>query len=108
MLQIIRSNVEIQRQAVTDVPPGFWDEFLRRIDTDAPRLLDSIAVVYAEHFTKPELDAILAFYESEVGRRFVERQPTVLARATDLGRRWGERLGSAIAEELGRRQPGKP
>jgi hypothetical protein len=69
-------------------------------------LVDSLAPVYAARFSKAELDQLLAFYESPVGRHVAAEQPAIAQESQQLGLRWGARMGAAIAVDLA--NEGKP
>jgi hypothetical protein len=43
-----------------------------------PELLDATAHVYASTFSAAELNQILAFYRSDIGRKMIEKTPTLL------------------------------
>jgi uncharacterized protein len=63
-------------------------------------LVDSLAPIYARRFSKAELEQLVAFYESPVGRHIVGEQGEIVQESQALGVRWGTRLGAAIAVEL--------
>jgi len=44
------------------------------------RLLSIYIPVYQETFSQKEIDGIIAFYRSDIGRAFVEKQPLLLQR----------------------------
>jgi hypothetical protein len=62
-------------------------------------LIDQIAVLYAEKLDGEELAAIIAFYKSPAGMKFVAVQPDMMRQAMALGQRWGARIGREIEEE---------
>ncbi|MGH7995485.1 MAG: DUF2059 domain-containing protein [Opitutaceae bacterium] len=52
--------------------------------------------VYSETFTQPEIDGMIAFYQTAAGKAFVEKTPLVMQRAMALMRpRIMEEVGSA-------------
>lgn len=101
MIAAIRANLPAQRAATPQLPPQFWTSFEARIDQEAPRLADSIAVVYARHFTLAELKALVTFYQSPLGRKLRELQPTLVTESAAIGQRWGARIGAEVAAALG-------
>jgi hypothetical protein len=46
--------------------PEFLDKFLAEL-----------IPIYQRHFTKSDVDALIAFYESPVGKKFLREQPRV-------------------------------
>jgi len=84
------------------IPAEFWTRFEARLTETLPQLIDSIAGLYAAKLTQPELDALLAFYTSPIGRRFRELQPMLVTESTAIGQRWGMRIGAEIGASLQR------
>lgn len=91
-----------QRAANPQVPAAFWDEFLLRARKKLPELIDSLAPIYAGHFTLAELQQLRAFYESPIGRRLVAEQGGLQEQSTRIGQRWGAILGADVAADLTR------
>ena len=106
MVQTLRAAIPTQRAANPAIPAEFWTRFESRMMTDLTQLIDSIAVLYASKFTQQELDGLLAFHRSALGRRVREVQPGLVSESTMMGRRWGERIGAQIGAELS--APTKP
>ncbi|MDP3909222.1 MAG: DUF2059 domain-containing protein [Gemmatimonadales bacterium] len=89
-----------QRAANPQIPAVFWDVFMARARRDVHQLIDSLIPVYAEHFTHAQMEEMVRFYESPLGRHLVRVQPRVTQRSMELGQRWGELLGQQVAESL--------
>jgi hypothetical protein len=102
MIAAMRANLPAQKAALPQVPDEFWTRFEARIEQDAPVLLDSIAVLYAQTFTTAELEAFTAFYQSPAGRRLKAKQPSIVAQSSAIGQRWGSRIGAEIGAALER------
>ena len=100
MVTAMKANIPVQRTAMPQVPAAFWERFEQRLVTDSPQFLDSIAVVYAAVFPLQDLQQLIAFYESPLGRRLVAAQPAILTQSSAVGQRWGARLGAAVAATL--------
>jgi uncharacterized protein len=65
-------------------------------------VIDQIAVLYAEKLTLEDLTAVIGFYKSPVGARFVAIQPEMARRSMELGQRWGAQIGREIEAEARR------
>lgn len=100
ILKSIELTLPAQRAQNPTIPAEFWDRFLAKAQADVGLLVDSLAPVYAGRFSKSELQQLLAFYESPVGRHVVTEQPAIAQESQQLGLRWGTRVGAAIAVEL--------
>lgn len=65
-----------------------------------------IVPVYEKHLSDADIDALTAFYSSPAGRRFVAKQPLILADTMKAGEEWGERIVKEIAAELEKKSHG--
>jgi uncharacterized protein len=105
MVAAMRANLPAQRMASPQIPAEFWTRFEVRITSDVPQLVDSIAVLYAKRFSQDDLQGMLAFYQSPVGRRVRELQPGLVTESSAIGQRWGMRIGAEIGAALQQQQP---
>lgn len=86
------------RQERPGVPADFWERFLAGVDTG--ELLDLMVPIYARHFTRAEIEELLAFYRTPLGRKLVAELPAITHESTMAGYEWGRRLGARAAAEL--------
>jgi hypothetical protein len=100
MVAGMKAALPAQKAMNTQLPDEFWTRVEKRLTQDAPQLADSIAIVYATNFTRPELEALTAFYRSPAGVRLRELQPQIIAEASAIGQRWGMRIGAEIGASL--------
>ncbi len=80
------------------------NEIANKLRTDlAPRyveLTDEMARLYATHFTEPELKAILAFYQSPVGKKMLAQQPTVVDASMKFAQDWANKLSDQVIAKM--------
>jgi hypothetical protein len=62
-------------------------------------LIEQIAAVYAEKLALEDLTAIIGFYKSAAGLKFIAVQPDITRQSMVLGQRWGTQLGREIEQE---------
>ena len=51
-----------------------------------PEMLDATANIYASNFTADELNQMLAYYQSDIGRKMIERLPTLIKEQGQVAR----------------------
>jgi hypothetical protein len=78
------------------------DQLTPRFRARKYELIDQIAALYASEMSLDDLNAVIAFYRSQVGMRFAELQPKITRESMTLGQRWGERLGMELQDEARR------
>jgi uncharacterized protein len=103
--QMIDQMIVSFKQTMPDVPDEFWTGFRAKVKPSD--MVDMLVPVYEKHLTEADLDALIAFYSSPVGRRFVEKQPLILADSMKIGQAWGERLAGEVVDELQKKGYGK-
>jgi uncharacterized protein len=106
ILKSIELSLPAQRAQNPTIPPEFWDRFAAKAQADVGVLVDSLAPFYATRFSKLELEQLVSFFESPVGRHVVAEQGRIAQDSQQLGVRWGTRLGAAVAVEMA--NEGKP
>jgi len=101
-LRGIESMVPMQRAANPQIPAAFWDALVARARRDLPQYIDSLIPIYASHLTRAELEQLVRFYESPVGRRLAEVTPLISQESMQLGQRWGAAMGREVGDSLAR------
>jgi len=79
---------EIAAQLRTELTPRFAE------------LGDEIATLYATRFTEPELKAILAFYQSDVGKKLLAQQPQIIDTSMKFAQSWASKLSDQVIERM--------
>jgi hypothetical protein len=82
------------RAAVTDL-------ILPEFSAAMPEMLDDMARLYTLHFTAEELRAVIAFYETPVGRKTIEKMPVLMQQAMIMGQAASQRIVQRIIEKNG-------
>lgn len=96
----INRGLDLQRAAHPEIPAEFWARVQRRFGEVAPELSDSIAVIYANTFSREELEQFVAFYQSPAGRHLRQVQPLLMEQSTGIGQRMGMRIGAEIGASM--------
>ena len=99
-LRAMEVMVPAQRAANPQIPAAFWDAFLARARRDVHQLVDSLVPIYAAHFTQAELEELVRFYQSPMGRRLTQMQPLITQESIEVGQRWGAMIGREVADSL--------
>ena len=93
-------------KARPDIPPRVFQVVQQEMITlfqenlDSPGgMIDRVVPIYAKHFTQGEINELIAFYRTPIGRKTIQALPAVMGESMQAGRAWGESLGP----EIGRR-----
>ena len=99
-LQVIEQALPAQRAANPRVPALFWDRFLEQARARRGELEEGYVSLYDRNFTTTELQGLMAFYESPIGKRFLEVQPVLTREGLAMGQEWGARIGADVGRTL--------
>jgi uncharacterized protein len=64
-----------------------------------PEYIDLAAGIYAEHFTRGELDQLLAFYKSPIGQKLKREQGKLVPAISEMARNWVNRVGNEVLKD---------
>jgi hypothetical protein len=64
-----------------------------------PEYLDLAAGVYAEHFTRAELEQLVSFYKSPLGRKLMREQDALIPAMTQMSKQWINRVGNEVLKD---------
>lgn len=57
-----------------------------------PELMQGVEALYASNFTVDEMDQIIAFYRTPVGRKTLQQMPQLMLHSMALGQAWAEKM----------------
>lgn len=100
VLKVMEQQLPVQRAANPRVPAVFWDRFLEQARARRGELEDGYVILYDHNFTTAEVREMLKFYESPIGKRFVEVQPVLMREGMAMGQEWGSRIGADVGRAL--------
>lgn len=91
-----------QMLAQFDRMPGLPEGFTKKFSELAKPedLIQLIVPIYMKHVADKDLDAVLAFFSTDAGKRWLAVQPEIMKESMAAGRKWGAELGRRTAQEL--------
>jgi hypothetical protein len=108
---MINQTTAAIRNRRPDIPPQVLDVVREEINgvvkDNLPSLLAPMEVLYHRHFTHEEVKQVIAFYETDVGRKMIREIPALLKESMALGGAWGESLGPQIDSRIRERLKAK-
>ncbi|MGB7785624.1 MAG: DUF2059 domain-containing protein [Salinimicrobium sp.] len=74
------------------VPEKNREAFKKEMMASLDDIYLRFAEVYMENFTEAEIDKILAFYNTPVGKKMVAITPELTKKGMEIGQQWGQEL----------------
>jgi uncharacterized protein len=96
--QVRTQFVHDARQIYATVPQTAIMDFGNRIKADDFYAL--MVPIYARHFSHEEINQLIAFYESPVGRKLIASLPAMNVEAQDATAQWTRELTQQLVQEL--------
>lgn len=99
----VEQQIEAQKNSpiAAQVPPGFFDAFLERVRTSGySDLLPAFKKAYMDTFTEAEIDHLLRYQMDPMTQSMLEKQTDLVLKTTEVGRKYGEKVGTEVATEL--------
>jgi hypothetical protein len=88
-----RANVERDYDAMI---PMLLQSFQSRMD----ELSDAVVKVYASNFTADDLRALIVFYKTPVGQKFLQKTPLLAQQTMAVGQQFGRSVASEIRTRM--------
>lgn len=82
------------------VPEKNREAFKKELAASTEGLYKKMAVVYTESFTEKEIDEILEFYATPVGKKMVAITPELTKKGMEIGQAWGMELQPLMAKYM--------
>jgi len=89
------------KSAKPEVTDAKWAALKKDVfDVEMADLQKMLVPVYKSHFTPEEVKAIIAFYETPVGKKLAEQSPLITGEAMQITQQWGMSLYGKIQAYL--------
>jgi len=76
------------------------EELVKVFSANIGSFIEVIVPVYDKHFTHEEILGLIAFYESDLGKKAIEVLPQVMNESMLAGQQWGRELAPTLVEHL--------
>ncbi len=87
-------------QILKMIPAEKQAAFLVEFDASLPSLYDKLVKVYNEVYTKDDIKAILAFYETPIGKKMTAKSGEIAEKSQAAGQEWGMGLQAMMMKYM--------
>ena len=96
--QVVTEMFGSFRKSLPDVPAEFWDEFQKDIHPED--LEELIVPIYGKHFQESEIQGLLDFYRTPLGKKVIQELPAITSESFSAGQQWGRGLAEKAIKRL--------
>ncbi|MDP9121164.1 MAG: DUF2059 domain-containing protein [Acidobacteriota bacterium] len=102
----VMNQMKAALQQSMKAPDGFWDRFMKEVDPK--ELVDRIVPIYSRHFSEEDIQGMIAFYQTPLGRKLVTVMPQIAAESMVSGQEWGQQVAQRALAKLQKEPDKKP
>lgn len=94
-------------KAKAQLPAGVTPEqIMSQINED--KMIDTLAPIYAKHFTEAELEALIKYYQTPGGKTYADKSEALVQESTAGGEAFGKQIGAYLTEKVRGGNPALP
>ena len=97
-MQVLTNVTAAYRNIYPDASNDFWDEFIKEVDPQA--LVNLVIPVYEKNFSDEDIVQLIAFYQTPLGKKVVEKMPAIMQESMQIGAAWGKQITEKVMEKL--------
>ncbi|HET8828327.1 MAG TPA: DUF2059 domain-containing protein [Pelobium sp.] len=96
--QMFEQMIGSFKSRVSKVPDSFWETFQKEIDMDG--LMAKTIPLYDKYYTEAEIDGLISFYQSDLGKKVITTLPPLMKESMEIGQAWGREIGEKVMKKL--------
>jgi len=97
----IKQMFSMYKQQKTNVPDSIWVDLEQEMSkTSIDDLVNMILPVYQKYLTETDLNGIIEFYQTPIGKKYAEKTPLIMQESMQVGQQWGMEIGKKFEEKL--------
>jgi hypothetical protein len=97
-MQVIKTMLTQFEKLYPKVDKEVWEEFAKEIK--AEDLIALIIPVYDKYYTEEDIDQLIVFYNSPIGKKVTETLPAISQESMVAGQAWGKQLAEKVIAKL--------
>jgi uncharacterized protein len=88
---------------VIEISKEVTEQELSKVFDRPDGMVAQVIPLYAKHFSREDIRGLIAFYESDLGRRAVAEMPALMQESAQIGQRFAADIGPRIQATLNER-----
>lgn len=97
-VQVLNQMLPNLKAMAPKAPESFWREFMTDVRPEG--LVELVLPIYMKHFEEADLDELIRFYSTPVGRKMIEKTPAIATESMAAGQQWGTEIAQRALERL--------
>ena len=97
-IQMIDQMMNSFKNSNSKVKTEFWEEFKNEVNIED--LQKMIIPIYDKYYTESDIDQLIVFYNSPIGKKMIATMPQVMSECLTAGQAWGKQIGEKVIAKL--------
>lgn len=101
---MLAQYIDALRQGGMEISPGLSEDMQKTVARvmrrNYPNLVTRIVGLYDQHFSDEEIDQMITFWKSPIGRKVARLNPVLTERGMVIGQQWGMALQGELEKEI--------
>ena len=97
----IKQMFSMFKQQYSSVESDVWGDLEKEISkTSLNELTEMLVPVYSKYMTLEDLQELIKFYETPVGKKFAKNTPLIMQESMQIGQQWGMQIGQEFEKKM--------
>ncbi len=89
------------KQQYSSVESDVWDDLEKEFSkTSLNDLTEMLVPVYSKYLTLEDLQELIRFAETPVGKKFAKNTPLIMQESMQIGQQWGMKIGQDFEKKM--------
>lgn len=89
------------KMTAPNAPDSFWESFQQKCKTKfTTGIIEIYVPVYAKYFTLDDINQLVAFYQTPIGKKLGDATPKITAEGMQAGQKLGMEIATDLQKEL--------
>ena len=97
-IQMMNQMMSSFKNSYSKVNEQFWEDFKSEIN--ANDIENMILPIYDKYYTESDIDQLITFYNSPIGKKMINTMPLVMQESISAGQNWGRQIGEKVLARL--------
>ena len=100
-LRVFSQVIGMFQRSHSDVPEAVWIEMVSGAEAKVDAfVMEMLVPIYDKHLTHADIEDLIAFYETPVGRKLLAVMPQMHHESRTAGEIWGREFARTVQEKL--------
>lgn len=97
----IKQMFSMYRQQSPSIDADIWADLEKEFSkTSLNDLTEMLVPVYSKYLSVDDLQELIQFYETPIGKKFAKSNPLILQESMQVGQEWGLKIGQDFQRKL--------